>query len=108
MRAEAGRFAHINRHATGEAGTTTTVERKRSVNATSAVVEVDAVTPQMKFDSHQVGGVLARAQVENLPLNGRNFIELSKLEPGVTVPSTRPSFGRQLVPVMGSPAALEG
>ena len=33
-------------------------------------------------------GSVSRFQVDNLPLNGRNFLELARLEPGVSVAST--------------------
>ena len=30
-------------------------------------------------------GVLGKEQIENLPVNGRNFLDLAQLEPGVQV-----------------------
>src|SRR5207247_10286825 len=32
-----------------------------------------------------VQGVLSSSQIENLPVNGRNFLDLAQLEPGVQI-----------------------
>lgn len=34
-------------------------------------------------------GVLTKDQIENLPVNGRNFLDLAQLEPGVQVQDDR-------------------
>ena len=54
----------------------------------------------MHYDSHTVGGVVTHSEIQNLPLNGRSFLELAKLEPGVQAP-TRSVDGRTFVPGAG-------
>ncbi len=76
-------FRSLERTATVEAGTTTTVNLPLEVGEVAAQVKVDDAAPLINYDSSQVGGMIGRKQIENLPLNGRNFLELAKLEPGV-------------------------
>jgi len=45
-------------------------------------VEVAAVAPALQADSSSVGQLITSNAVENLPLNGRNFIRLAQLAPG--------------------------
>ena len=99
--AEANGFSLLQRTATIEAGTTTTVNLALQVGEVSEQLTVSDAAPLMNYESHSVGGVVSRAQIENLPLNGRNFLELAKLEPGVTNPS-RLSDGRTFVSSLGS------
>ena len=66
-------------------------------------VTVEGASPQLRYDSHTVGGVVTQRQIQDLPLNGRNFLELAKLEPGVQ-PPTRASSNRIFVPALGQPA----
>jgi len=100
-------FQKMVRPVSVEAGATTTSDFALRVGDLSESVTVDGTTPQIRYDSHTVGGVVARSQIENLPLNGRSFLELAKLEPGVQPPS-RASSNRIFVPVLGAPGGNNG
>ena len=105
--AEAPGFQRTVREAVVEAGTTTTVDFALRVGDVKDSVTVEGASPQMHYDSHTVGGVVTRSQIEDLPLNGRNFLDLAKLEPGVQ-PPTRTAEGRTFVPVLGAPGFTSG
>src|SRR5262249_25654539 len=49
------------------------------------VVEVQDSPLQLNTEQRTVQGVLGEQQIENLPLNGRNFLDLAQLEPGVQI-----------------------
>ena len=51
------------------------------------LIEVKGESSSLNLTDSQVGGDVSRVQVDNLPLNGRNFLELARLEPGVSVVS---------------------
>jgi carboxypeptidase family protein len=72
-------FQRMVRKAAVEAGVTTTADLTLTVGDLKDSVTVDAVTPQIQYDSHTVGGVVTQAQIQGLPLNGRSFLELAKL-----------------------------
>ena len=99
---EAPGFLRMDRQATVEAGTTTSADFSLRVGDMKDSITVDGVSPQMHYDSHTVGGVVTQSEIQDLPLNGRSFLELAKLEPGVQAP-TRTVDGRTLVPVLGAP-----
>jgi hypothetical protein len=94
-------FKRLERSALVEAGVTTTVHLVLQVGDVSETVDVVAATPLLHADHHQVGGLVGRLQIENLPLNGRNFLELAKLEPGVTNP-VRLNDNRTFVSFLGA------
>ncbi len=50
----------------------------------SETVEVTSAAPLIRLDSSELGEVVGKRQVQNLPLNGRNFAQLVYLVPGVT------------------------
>jgi hypothetical protein len=50
----------------------------------SETVEVTSAPPLIRLDSSELGQVVGKREVQNLPLNGRNFAQLVYLVPGVT------------------------
>ena len=107
MSVEASGFQRMLRQASVETGTTTTADFALRLGDAKDSVTVDAAAPQMQYDSHTVGGVITQGQIEGLPLNGRSFLELAKLEPGVQPPS-RSNNNRVFVPVLGAPGGNTG
>jgi hypothetical protein len=54
------------------------------VGTVTETVEVKASTPLIESESSSIGQVVEQRQVAELPLNGRNFVQLATLGPGVT------------------------
>jgi len=78
-------FRTVVREATVETGLTTTADVRLPVGATTEVVNVEAATAQIEYEKHAIDGVVDRQQIQDLPLNGRSFMQLASIEPGVTV-----------------------
>jgi hypothetical protein len=98
---EAAGFRRIALVVDVEAGTTTTVDLQLAVGDLNETVTVSGTGALIHRDHHQIGGVVSRDQIESLPLNGRNFLDLARLEPGVTSP-VRGTNNRLFVSVLGS------
>ena len=62
---------------------TARVDITLAVGSRTESVEVSAAEPLVESQSSSVGQVLEGSRVHALPLNGRNFVELSYLTPGV-------------------------
>ena len=60
------------------------VDISLAVGGATETVEVTTAPPLIRLDSSELGEVIGKKQVENLPLNGRNFASLVYLVPGVT------------------------
>ncbi|HWE48738.1 MAG TPA: carboxypeptidase regulatory-like domain-containing protein [Bryobacteraceae bacterium] len=80
-------FRTVVRPATVEAGASTTVNISMSLGAANEVVTVEAATAQINYESHNVAGTITRETIQDIPLNGRNMLQLATLEPGVTTAS---------------------
>jgi hypothetical protein len=52
--------------------------------AITETVEVTSVEPLLQTDSSAVTSVVTEQSVQDLPLNGRNFVNLVQIQPGVT------------------------
>ncbi len=85
IRVEAQGFKTSVRDATVTVGGNTQVNMPMSLGGTKEVVTVEAATAQINYDSNTVAGVIERASIADLPLNGRSYLQLGALEPGVTV-----------------------
>src|SRR5262249_51942195 len=68
-----------------QVGVTVAGNVKLAVGAASEVLEVTASAVQVNTEQATVQGVLSTEQIENLPINGRNFLDLAQLEPGVQI-----------------------
>ena len=62
----------------------TNVDVKLEVGSDTQQVEVLANTIQVQTDSAALGEVIDSTQVRELPLNGRSFVQLTQLAPGVS------------------------
>jgi len=60
------------------------VDSKLEIGDMSQTVQVVEQTPLLKTETPEVGGVIGREELENLPVFGRNFMELAALVPGTT------------------------
>ena len=85
VKAGASGFRTLIETATVQVGQVTSVDLVMQVGAASEVVSVQGEAAQIDYDSHTIAGVITRQEIENLPLNGRSFLNLAMLEPGVTV-----------------------
>ena len=65
-----------------EAGDRARADVHLQVGSASAVVEVTATTPLLQADSATVSSTVTAKAVQDLPLNGRNFVQLVQIVPG--------------------------
>ena len=64
--------------------TATEVNAKLELGSASEMVTVEASDIQVQTTTADVGAVIEGTQVRELPLNGRNFMALTQLQPGVS------------------------
>jgi hypothetical protein len=85
VKAQMAGFRTLVREATVETGNITTVNLRLEVGESKDVVNVEAAAAQVEYDRHNIDGVITREKIQDLPLNGRSFLNLAFLEPGVGV-----------------------
>src|SRR5262249_25819373 len=59
------------------------VNVRMKVGQVTQTLEITAQTPLIETTSAALGGVIEEARIVELPLNGRNYTDLTYLEPGV-------------------------
>src|SRR5438876_5919091 len=70
---------------TVEIGRDVTADLALAVGAVSEQVTVQGAATNIELSSAVAGGVVSTTQIAELPLNGRSFMQLATLQPGVTV-----------------------
>lgn len=65
-------------------GRVSSVEMRMEVGGAAEQVTVAASAIHVETEAHAVTGVITRQKIQELPLNGRSFLQLAFLEPGVT------------------------
>ena len=68
-----------------QVGNTSTGNAKLTLGQSTEVIEVTGSAVTINTEQATVQGVLTTEQIENLPINGRNFLDLAQLEPGVQI-----------------------
>jgi hypothetical protein len=72
-----------------EVGQTVRVDAVMKVAALSETLQVTAESVAVDTTQATVGGVVGLRQINELPLNGRNYLELARLQPGVEIQEGR-------------------
>ncbi|MGA8313828.1 MAG: carboxypeptidase regulatory-like domain-containing protein [Terriglobales bacterium] len=78
-------FGPANVSATVLVGNTVTVNVTLQVGPDKTTTNVYETAAGVNTEQPTVQGVLSEQQIENLPVNGRNFLDLAQLEPGVQI-----------------------
>ncbi|HKT23373.1 MAG TPA: carboxypeptidase regulatory-like domain-containing protein [Terriglobales bacterium] len=72
-------------------------DAKLTPGGTMEVVNVEANAVQVQTDSASLGEVVDGQQVRELPLNGRSFVELTQLQPGVSAANNFSTINKGLL-----------
>ena len=79
----AGSFEKLSVKTVVRTGTATSGNFKLTVGASSQTVEVNAGELQINTDQAGVSSVITREQIDSLPINGHNILDVAQLQPGV-------------------------
>src|SRR5262245_49350523 len=85
VKVESGSFAPSVFKVPVKVGVNTPVAAKMKLGQEQVAVEVSAQAVQVDTVQNTVQGVITGDRIQDIPLNGRNFLQLAALEPGVQV-----------------------
>ncbi len=83
VRIESKGFQTFELPVTVQVGVTSSGDVRLSVGQETTVVEVEASAVQVNTSQAVIQDVITADQIKALPINGRNFLDLAQLEPGV-------------------------
>jgi len=82
--AELSGFRTLHRNVTVATGKVLTLDLHMEIGQASEVVDVAAAAVHVDVETHGISGVITRQKIQELPINGRSFLQLAFLEPGVS------------------------
>src|SRR6266513_2845919 len=85
VRVAAKGFKTVEQTVVVAVGIITTANVTFELGSESTVLRVESSAIAVNTEQATVQGVLTSEQIENLPINGRNFLDLAQLEPGVQI-----------------------
>jgi Carboxypeptidase regulatory-like domain len=80
---EAAGFSKLLVETVVRTGTATPGSYQLSVGSATTEIQVNAGAVQVNTEQPGVSGVITAKQIDTLPINGRNFLDLAQIEPGV-------------------------
>jgi hypothetical protein len=85
VKVEAAGFRTVLLPVTVQVGVTSPGSVALEVGAATTVVSVEAETLRVNTEQSTVQGVVTTDQIDRLPINGRNFLDLAALQPGIQI-----------------------
>jgi hypothetical protein len=85
VRVEATGFQRQLQRVAALVGATHTADFSLSIGSASETVVVTSEAAQINTSDYKIDQVITRERIEELPLNGRNFLDLAQMEPSVVV-----------------------
>ena len=77
-----GGFKHFQSKVTLAAGDRARVDTPLQIGSQNETVDVTTISPALQTDSSTLASTVTEKAVQDLPLNGRNFVNLAQLVPG--------------------------
>src|ERR1700693_3680751 len=81
---------------------------KLEVGSTRERVEISAEIPLLDTTSSSTGATIVPQEIENLPINGRNYLDLLQLVPGVAINRQADANSDNATPILGERANNTG
>ncbi len=95
-------FQTVVQTASVRLGTDTRLDTHLSLGPVEQSIEVTAEASPLNYERHGIIGGVSRFQITNLPLNGREFLQLATLEPGISAAPSAGFFTRRIdVAILG-------
>jgi len=85
VRVEAPGFKALELPMTVQVGNIANGSVTLEIGSETTVVTVEGNAVSLNTEQATIQGVVTSQQIENLPINGRNFLDLAQLEPGVQI-----------------------
>jgi hypothetical protein len=86
-------FKKLVQRFTLETGQGARVDLQLQTGAVTEQVEITAVTPVVSSEDATIGNVVDQKKIVELPLNGRNYLQLALLQPNVFAPAQNSTLG---------------